>query len=181
MAGRATLARRAVQVEDVATDPELLSHAFNPAGNVHTVLAVPLLLKGHPIGVIALARTRVARFDDKQVALVESFADQAVIAIENARLFEEVQARTRELQNALEHQTATGDILAAISRSPTDVQPVFDAIAERCVRLCGADYGNAVRVEGNVLQFVAHHGQSTEWLESARSMFPHPVSRDLIG
>jgi signal transduction histidine kinase len=102
MVGRAILARRAVQVEGVATDPELVSHAFNRAGNVHTVLAVPLLLKGHPIGVIALARTRVARFDDKQVALVESFADQAVIAIENSRLFEEVQARTRELAKTVD-------------------------------------------------------------------------------
>src|SRR5262249_49974832 len=88
MLGRATLARRAVQVEDVATDPELVAavHAFNRAGNIHTVLAVPLLLKGEPIGVIALTRTRVAPFDDKQVALVEAFADQAVIAIENTRL-----------------------------------------------------------------------------------------------
>src|SRR5262249_49982349 len=132
MVGRATLARRAVQVEDVATDPELVAaaHAFTRAGNIHTVLAVPLLLKGHPIGVIGLARTKIARFDDKQVALVEAFADQAVIAIENSRLFEEVQARTRELQEALEYQTATSDVLNVISRSTTDVQPVFDAIVK---------------------------------------------------
>jgi two-component system, NtrC family, sensor kinase len=84
MSGRATLARRAVQVEDVATDPELVathSHAFNRAGQVHTVLAVSLLLRGNPIGVITLTRTRIAPFDDEQVALVESFADQAVIEI----------------------------------------------------------------------------------------------------
>ena len=107
--GRATLARRAVQVEDMATDPELIAaHAFSQAGNIRTVLAVPLLLKGHPIGGITLARTRVASFDDKQVALVESFADQAVIAIENSRLFEAEQASKRELTEALEQQTATG-------------------------------------------------------------------------
>src|SRR5262249_16909523 len=94
MVGRATLARRAVQLEDVATDPELVAatHAFSRPGNIHTILAVPLLLKAEPIGVITLTRTRVAPFDDKQVALVESFADQAVIAIENARLFEAEQA-----------------------------------------------------------------------------------------
>jgi two-component system NtrC family sensor kinase len=102
MVGRATLARRAVQVEDVATDPELAAaHAFNRAGNVHTSLAVPLLLKGHPIGVITLTRTRVAPFDDKQVALIESFADQAVIAIENSRLFEAEQASKRELARSV--------------------------------------------------------------------------------
>src|SRR5262249_4668378 len=109
MVGRATLARRAVQVEDVATDPELVAaaHAYHSASNIHTVLAVPLLLKGHPIGVVTLARTRVAPFDDKQAALVESFADQAVIAIENSRLFQAEQASKRELTEALEQQTAT--------------------------------------------------------------------------
>src|SRR5262245_28300273 len=119
LVGRATLARRAVQVEDVATDPELVAaaHAYLRAGNVHTVLAVPLLLKGHPIGVITLARTRVAPFDDKQVALIESFADQAVIAIENSRLFEAEQASKRELTESLEQQTATADVLKVISRS----------------------------------------------------------------
>src|SRR5262249_21788514 len=121
MVGRATLARRAVQVEDVVTDPGLVaaSLAFHRTGNIHTALAVPLLLKGEPIGVIGLSRTRIAPFDDKQVALVESFADQAVIAIENTRLFEAEQTRTRkltertqELTEALEYQTATSDVLA---------------------------------------------------------------------
>src|SRR5262245_37871148 len=123
MVGRATLARRAVQVEDVTTDPELVAaaRAFTRAANVHTVLAVPLLLKGHPIGAIALTRTRIAPFDDKQVALVESFADQAVIAIENSRLFEAEQASKRELTESLEQQTATADVLKVISRSALDV------------------------------------------------------------
>src|SRR5262249_51379348 len=109
MVGRATLARRAVQVEDVATDPELIggSRAYSRVGNIRTILAVPLLLKGEPIGVITLTRTQVALFDDKQVALVEAFADQAVIAIENSRLFEAEQASKRELQESLEYQTAT--------------------------------------------------------------------------
>src|SRR5262249_10953754 len=131
MVGRATLARRAVQVEDVATDPELVAaHAFSRARNIHTVLAVPLLLKGHPIGVITLGRTRVAPFDDKQVALVEACADQAVIAIENTRLFEAEQASKHELTEALEQQTATADVLKVISRSALDLQKVLDALVE---------------------------------------------------
>src|SRR5262245_14202536 len=124
MVGRATLARRAVQVEDAATDPELVAAAaFNRAGNNHTILAVPLLLKDDPIGAITLARTRVAPFDDKQVALVESFADQAVIAIENSRLFEAEQASKRELQESLEQQTATSEVMSVISTSPGALEP----------------------------------------------------------
>src|SRR5262249_13240134 len=149
--GRAILMRQAVQVEDMATDPELVAavHAFSRAGNIHTLLAVPLLLKGHPIGVIGLARTRVAPFHDKQVPLVESFDDQAVIDIENARLFEAEQTRTKELQarsmeltQSLEYQTAISDVLGVISRSPTDVQPVFETIAQSAARLCNAHFCN---------------------------------------
>src|SRR5262249_30771966 len=127
MVGRATLARRAVQVEDMATDLELVAaHAFSRAGNIHTVLAVPLLLNGDPIGAIKRGGTRAARFDEKQVALVESSADQAVSAIENAGLFEAEQASKRELKESLEQQTATADVLKVISRSALDVQKVLD-------------------------------------------------------
>jgi len=161
MVGRATLARRAVQVEDVATDPELVatSRALNRAHNIHTVLAAPLLLKGEPIGVIRLSRTRIAPFDDKQVALVESFADQAVIAIENARLFEAEQASKRELTESLEQQTATADVLKVISRSALDVQKVLDALVESAARLCDAYDAAILQVVGHSLRLVAHHGQ----------------------
>src|SRR5262245_13195778 len=162
MVGRATLARRAVQVEDVATDPELVAatHALDRdrAGNSHTILAVPLLLKGHPIGVITLGRTRVALFDDKQVALVESFADQAVIAIENSRLFEAEQASKHELTEALEQQTATADVLKVISRSALDVQKVLDSIAATAARLCESADAQVWRVQGGRLVMVAQHG-----------------------
>src|SRR5262245_21869708 len=164
MVGRATLARRAVQVEDVATDPELVAatHALDRdrAGNSHTILAVPLLLKGHPIGVITLGRTRVALFDDKQVALVESFADQAVIAIENSRLFEAEQASKHELTEALEQQTATADVLKVISRSALDVQKVLDALVESAARLCDAYDAAIFQVFGNALRLVADKVQS---------------------
>src|SRR5262249_27207972 len=158
--GRATLARRAVQVEDAATDPELVAaaRAFNRAGNTHTIMAVPLLLKGEPIGVISLSRTRVAPFNEKEVALVGSFADQAVIAIENTRLFEAEQASKRELQESLEYQTAISEVLAVISRSPSDLQPVLQAIVETAVRLCQADKANIRRKEGDVYHAVASIG-----------------------
>src|SRR5215468_9403938 len=159
MVGRATLARRAVQVEDMATDPELVAaHAFSRAGNIHTVLAVPLLLKGDPIGAITLGRTKVAPFDDKQIALVEAFADQAVIAIENTRMFEAEQASKRELQESLEYQTATSDVLGVISRSPNDLQPIIDTIVETATRLCKANLGGLMRFENGGFRLLPTSG-----------------------
>jgi signal transduction histidine kinase len=179
MAGRAILARRAVQVEDIATDPELVSHAFNRASNVHTVLAVPLLLKGHPIGVISLARARVAPFDDKQVALIESFADQAVIAIENTRLFEAEQASKRELTEALEQQTATAEVLKVISRSALDVQKVLDALVESAARLCNAYDAAIFQVVGDGLRGVAHFGEIPFSIPVGQQLTP-PLMRGLV-
>src|SRR5262249_59874937 len=101
---------------------------------------VPLLRAGSCVGVMTMTRTTPRAFTAKQIELVSTFADQAVIAIENTRLFEEVQARTKELTESLESQTATSDILNVISRSPTDVQPVFDTIAVNAVKLCNATF-----------------------------------------
>ena len=132
------LERRTVQIHDALADPEFTRFDTQAVGQFRTLLGVPLLREGTPIGVISLQRRRIEPFTEKQIELVTTFADQAVIAIENARLFEEVQARTRELQESLEYQTATSDVLNVISRSPSDLQPVLDAIVDTAARLCEA-------------------------------------------
>jgi GAF domain-containing protein len=139
LAGRAVLAGKAVQISDAQSDPEYAFQEGLRIGGIHTLLGVPLLREGAPIGVIVLQRTSVNPFTDKQIELVKTFADQAVIAIENARLFEEVQARTREVQESLEYQTAISSVLNVISRSPAQIGPVLDAIAETAQRLCRSE------------------------------------------
>jgi signal transduction histidine kinase len=136
-------------------------------------------LKGEPIGVITLSRTQVARFDDKQVALVEAFADQAVIAIENSRLFEAEQASKRELSEALEQQTATADVLKVISRSALDLQKVLDALVESAARLCDAYDALILQVFGDGLRLVAHHGQVA--VAGPVGQFTLPLGRGFVG
>ena len=125
---------------------------------VRTMLCTPMLREGIPIGVITVRRTEVRPFSDKQIKLLETFASQAVIAIENVRLFKEIQERNAELREALEHQTATSEVLGIISRSPTDVQPVLDAIVESAARVCGIDDVVLRLHEGNALVPRAHFG-----------------------
>src|SRR5262249_9380446 len=123
-----------------------------------TVLVVPLVREDTAIGTILIRRTEVRPFSDKQIALLKTFADQAVIAIENVRLFRELGERNAELREALEHQTATSEVLGIISRSPTDVQPVLDAIVESAARVCGIDDVVLRLREGNVMVPCAHFG-----------------------
>src|SRR4029450_12553162 len=116
-----------------------------------TVLAVPMLRAGELLGVLLTYRHAVLPFTDGQICLMETCAAQAAIATENARLLTELQAKNASLTEALEQQTATAEILRVISRSPTNVQPVFDAIAESAGRLCGADYASTIRLDGDMI------------------------------
>jgi signal transduction histidine kinase len=123
-----------------------------------TVLVVPLMREGIPVGTIMIRRTEVRPFTEKQIKLLETFASQAVIAIENVRLFQELESRNRQLTEALEQQTATSEILRVIASSPTDVQPVLDVVAENAARLCEAKDALIYRVEGDTLKQVAVYG-----------------------
>ena len=131
---------------------------FARSVGVRTVLATPLLREGIPIGTIHIRRLEVRPFTEKQIKLLETFAAQSVIAIENVRLFKELGERNAELREALEHQTATAEVLGIISRSPTDVQPVLDAIVESAARVCGIDDVVLRLPEGNVMVPRAHFG-----------------------
>jgi two-component system NtrC family sensor kinase len=164
---------------DVQADAEY-RQSIATAFRARSSLGVPMLLDGRVVGVIAVARVELRPFKEAEITLLQTFADQAVIAIENVRLFTELQTSNRDLTTALEQQTATADILRVISSSPTDIQPVFEAIAKSSVRLCKADYGSTNRLEGDVIHLVAQQGQSAQWLETARRLFPHPLTKDLI-
>src|SRR5262249_789790 len=118
---------------------------------IRTALATPLLRAGVAIGAILIRRAEVRPFTEKQISLLKTFADQAVIAIENVRLFKEIQERNAELREALEHQTAISEVLGIISRSPTDVQPVLDSIIESAARVCGIEYMTLRLREGAVI------------------------------
>src|SRR5262249_28983345 len=137
-----------------------------------TTLAVPLFRESRAIGSLLIRRTEVRPFSDKQIALLETFADQAVIAIENVRLFTELQASNRELTTALDTQTATSEILRVISSSPTDIQPVFDSIAQSAMELCDAQFSAVFRFDGKLLHFAAHSGWSPAGVDALRREFP---------
>ena len=155
--GRAVLESRTIHVSDVLADPEYKMTDAARVGGIRTLLGVPLMREGTPIGVIALQRNTVRPFTDKQIELVATFADQAVIAIENVRLFDEVQARTRELSEALEQQTATSEVLQVISSSPGELGPVFDTMLENATRICGAKFGTLYLREGDAFRAAALH------------------------
>jgi two-component system, NtrC family, sensor kinase len=170
--GRALLERAVVQVLDAQTDPEYELSKAQKFGRYRTVIGAPLLREGTPIGVFGLGRTSVRPFTHKQVELLTTFADQAVIAIENVRLFDEVQARTRELSEALEQQTATSEVLRVISGSQGELQPVFQAMLANAVRICEAKFGVLFRYDGDAFNAAAWLGVPPAYEEFQRQRGP---------
>ena len=170
--GRAALERRAVLIPDVLQDPEYTLSEGQEIAGYRTTLGIPLLREDALIGIFSITRTRVEPFTDKEIELATSFADQAVIAIENARLFEELRERTTDLTESLEQQTATANVLEVISRSAFDLQSVFETVVESSARLCGAYGSNIFRFDGEVLHIAATFNvpqHVNEWLEQ------HPI------
>jgi two-component system, NtrC family, sensor kinase len=170
--GRAVIDRRTLHIADVLAEaqyPESRSRALQQGWR--TALGVPLVRAGEAIGVIFIRRTQVRPFTERQIELVDTFADQAVIAIENTRLFEEAQERTRELTEPLEYQTAI--LLNVISPSPNRLQPVFDVIALSASRLCGSEYAIVARYDGELHHLVAQHNPRPGSADETARWFPH--------
>ncbi len=169
--GRGTLVARTalevarVHIPDVLADPEYTWHEGQKLGGFRAMLGVPLLREGSCVGVMAMTRATPRPFTNKQIELVTTFADQAVIAIENVRLFEEVQARTKELSEALEQQTATSDVLNIISRSPSELQPVLDTIVKTAAQLCSAEYSFIVKCADDRCHLVAANRVEAEHIQ----------------
>ena len=163
--GRAVIDRTTVHIHDITAEfdgefPE--SKVLQQRTGARTILCTPLLRQGTPIGVITIRRTEVRPFTEKQIALLKTFADQAVIAIENVRLFKELQGRNRDLTEALEQQTATSEVLRVIASSPTELQPVLDTVIANAVTFAGANHGHIRQVDGEVLRLAAHYNESPE-------------------
>jgi GAF domain-containing protein len=175
--GRTALSRSTVHILDAQTDPDYQLREALRLGDYHTMLGVPLLREGNVVGVFGLSRTRVRPFTGKQIELVTTFADQAVIAIENARLLNELRQRTNDLTETLEQQTATSNVLDVISRSAFDLQAVFETVAESSVKLCGADRAFIFRFDNGVLRMAVAYN-APQQLKDFVSQNPIPLGRN---
>jgi two-component system, NtrC family, sensor kinase len=182
VAGRAVLEGRTVHLEDLANAQGEFPLGREIAVRLghRTVLATPLVCKGVPIGALFLRRRQVRPFSEKEIALVQTFADQAVIAIENVRLFKELQEKNGALTEALEQQTATSDILQTIAQAQTDVQPVFETIVRSAAQLCHAHTTSVFLTDGQTLYLPANYGISPEAIAAIQARFPRPLDRGTV-
>ena len=177
--GRAFLTGQLVHLPDVLADPEYTFVESPKIGQFRSALGVPMIRHGEVEGVFALAKPEPGGFADREIELVRTFADQALIAIENVRLFDEVQARTRDLQESLQQQTATADVLKVISRSTFDLRKVLETLVESAARLCDAEKANIFQRDGNSFRLSANYGFSTD-LEEYLKQHPLPQGRGTI-
>jgi transcriptional regulator with GAF, ATPase, and Fis domain len=165
--GRVAMTGSVVQIADALSDPEYEDKAAARADNLRTMLGVPLLRNGQPVGVFSLARNYVEPFTDSQIRLVTTFANQAVLALESARLFNEVQSRTLELQESLQQQTATADVLKVISRSTFDLQTVLETLTESAAQLCNADMAAIARKDERGFYHATNYNFKVDWVRVA--------------
>jgi transcriptional regulator with GAF, ATPase, and Fis domain len=176
-AGRAVLDREPVHVDDLLAEesefPE--GHAMSRQMGHRTTFSVPLLRGSEAIGSLTIRRTEARPFTAKQIDLVKNFADQAIIAIETARQFEEVQTSRRELAESLEQQTATSEVLQVISSSPGELESVFRTMLEKATRICGAKFANLLLYEDGVFRRVATYSAQPEWSREAAQAFRLPI------
>ena len=181
LVGRAAKTRQVARIDDAWTDPLYEKKEDAKIGEHRSMIGVPLIREDEPIGVIGLSRSQVDPFSEREIELVTTFANQAVIAIESARLFEAEQQRTRELSESLEQQTATSDVLQTISSVPGDLQPVFSIMVEKAVRLCDASFGNIYSWDGENLNLVASNNTPTVFVEERSRIGLHPGPDDPVG
>ena len=181
LVGRVAMARQAVRIDDAWTDPVYERKQDAKVGMHRSMIGVPLMRDAEPIGVIGLSRSRVDPFSEREIELLTAFAHQAVIAIENVRLFEAEQQRLRELTEALEQQTAASEVLQVISRSHGELEPVFATMLEQAVRICGATFGNIYRWDGEALHIVATHNTPPAFAEERRRSPYRPDPKSPVG
>ena len=173
---RVALEGKVVHIPDVLADPDFAGNEYIKRGDFRSALGVPLLREGETIGVFVLVRRNVRPYTEKQIKLVTTFADQAVIAIENTRLLNELRSRTDDLSESLQQQTATADVLKVISRSTFDLQTVLDTLTASAARLCQADKGAIFEKDGDVYRLAAHFGFSAKEEQQAKQYArEHPL------